>query len=72
VVEWQHPGGHRWRWEFEPLSETSTRVTETFDYSGINGLQARGLEWLGQPRKNVHGIESTLRRLADRYPTVAV
>ncbi|MFY2859416.1 SRPBCC family protein, partial [Mycobacterium sp. THU-M104] len=32
VVEWRHPMGHRWRWEFDSLSPTSTRVTETFDY----------------------------------------
>ena len=32
VVEWRHPVGHRWRWEFESLSPTLTRVTETFDY----------------------------------------
>lgn len=27
VVEWRHPLGHRWRWEFVALSPTSTRVT---------------------------------------------
>ena len=32
LIEWRHPVGHRWRWEFEALSPTCTRVTETFDY----------------------------------------
>src|ERR1700753_3506464 len=32
LVEWRPPFGHRWRWTFEELSPTSTRVTETFDY----------------------------------------
>ena len=30
VVEWRHPLGHRWRWEFEALSPTLTRVTEPY------------------------------------------
>jgi uncharacterized protein YndB with AHSA1/START domain len=68
VVEWQHPLGHRWRWEFEQLSETATRVTEVFDYSHVSGLKAKGLEIMGAPKGNATGIEETLRRLAERYP----
>ena len=64
VVEWQHPGGHRWRWEFEQLSPTRTKVTETFDYSTINGVQAKALEIAGFPKKNGEGIEKTLAKLA--------
>ncbi len=33
VVEWQHPLGHSWRWELKPLTDNTTLVTETFDYS---------------------------------------
>ena len=32
LIDWRHPFGHRWRWEFHATSPTSTRVTETFDY----------------------------------------
>ena len=32
LIEWRHPVGHRWRWEFTALTPTLTRVTETFDY----------------------------------------
>jgi hypothetical protein len=68
VVEWQHPLGHRWRWEFAPVSAGVTTVTETFDYSQLSGLKAKGLELTGTPKKNAAGIEATLRGLQARYP----
>ena len=67
VVEWRHPFGHRWRWEFAPLSDTSTRVTETFDYSAVPSLQAKMFELFKVPAQNATGIEATLRRLQSRY-----
>jgi hypothetical protein len=68
VVEWRHPLGHRWRWEFTPSSGDSTQVTETFDYSQVGSVQAKALELLGYPKKNAAGIEATLRALQARYP----
>jgi hypothetical protein len=68
VVEWRHPLGHRWRWEFTPSSGDSTRVTETFDYSQVGPLHARALELFGYPQRNAAGIEATLRQLQARYP----
>ena len=69
IVEWRHPVGHHWRWEFEALSPTSTRVTETFDYHDAGPLKnAIGYYHLiGATRFNVTGIESTLQKLRDRY-----
>jgi hypothetical protein len=67
LVEWRHPAGHRWRWELTPLTLTSTRVTETFDYSAVPAMQGKVLDLLGVPRKNAAGIEATLRQLASRY-----
>lgn len=67
LVEWRHPAGHRWRWALTTLSPTTTRVTETFDYSTVHGLQARALELLGVPARNAAGIEATLRRLQTRF-----
>jgi YD repeat-containing protein len=67
VVEWRHPAGHRWRWEATPLTPTSTRVTETFDYSTVPSLQAKAFELLGVPKQNAAGIEATLRGLASRW-----
>ncbi len=62
VVEWRHPLGHRWRWEFEP-TETGTRVTETFDYSTVAGVHAKLLELTGTPKQNANGIRKTLEKL---------
>ena len=69
VVEWRHPLGHRWRWEFESLSPTLTRVTETFDYSDAGTIKnkLRYYERIGAKKGNAAGIEATLARLRDRY-----
>lgn len=32
VVEWRHPLGHRWRWEFAERPDGSTEVTHSFVY----------------------------------------
>ena len=63
VIEWRHPLGHRWRWEFEPTTG-GTRVTETFDYSRIPALQAKALAALGFVKGNAEGIRRTLEKLA--------
>jgi uncharacterized protein YndB with AHSA1/START domain len=68
VVEWRHPLGHRWRWEFTPLPDGTTRVTETFDYSQVGTVKARGLELFRMPKQNAAGIEATLSQLQARYP----
>ncbi len=65
LVEWQHPMGHRWRWEFAELTPGSTEITETFDYTGSKS--PRVLEILGQPAKNAAGIARTLQALAARF-----
>ena len=66
LVEWRHPFGHRWRWAFEELSPTSTRVTETFDYRDCpikNKLKY--YERTGFRKSNGTGIEATLTKLHD-------
>ena len=65
VVEWQHPMGHRWRWELESTSPTTTAVTETFDYSTLRVPKI--MELIGYDKKNGKGIEGTLRALAARF-----
>ncbi|MEB3980714.1 SRPBCC family protein [Mycobacterium sp. 663a-19] len=69
VVEWRHPLGHRWRWEFEPLSPTLTQVTETFDYRDAGALKnkLKYYERMGFRKANAAGIEKTLANLRDRY-----
>lgn len=68
VVEWQHPLGHRWRWELTPLSDQATLVTETFDYTPLSGAKVNGLKWFGGLKHNAAGIEATLRQLQEKYP----
>jgi len=70
LFEWRHPVGHRWRWEFEAVSPTLTRVTETFDYRNTGRIKDT-LEYykrFGFVRGNVKGIEATLTKLAAKYP----
>lgn len=65
VVEWQHPLGHRWRWELQETSPTTTTVTETFDYS--TAKSPKFLEVVGFDKKNGDGISGTLKALAARF-----
>jgi len=65
LVEWQHPFGHRWRWELVEVSPGITEVTETFDYT--TSRAPRLLELLRMPAMNAHGITRTLRQLAERF-----
>ncbi|MEW1981053.1 SRPBCC family protein [Citricoccus sp. NPDC079358] len=67
LVEWKHPGGHRWRWRFEDQGDGSTMVTETFDYSWTRHVVARGYELTRRPQDNANGIRASLTRLAGRY-----
>src|SRR5215469_6294102 len=67
VLEWQHPLGHRWRWELTPLSGRATPATETFDYSQLGAAKANSLKWFGSLRHNVASIEATLRQLQAKY-----
>jgi hypothetical protein len=69
LFEWRHPVGHRWRWEFESLSPTLTRVTETFDYheAGVLKNSLKYYERIGARKANTAGIEATLAKLRDRY-----
>ncbi|OZC75863.1 dimethyladenosine transferase [Rhodococcus sp. 06-462-5] len=65
VVEWQHPMGHSWRWEFEEKQPGLTTVTESFKYG--TAKVPKVLELFKMPQKNAQGITSTLRNLAARY-----
>ena len=57
------------RWEFESVSPTLTRVTETFDFSRAGALKNRlkYYELTGFRKANAAGIEATLAKLRDRY-----
>ncbi|RVW09129.1 dimethyladenosine transferase [Prescottella agglutinans] len=65
VVEWKHPFGHHWRWEFDETTPGHTEVTEVFDYSMVRFPQ--WVEWMGFRSKDEQGITATLERLRVRY-----
>jgi uncharacterized protein YndB with AHSA1/START domain len=65
LIEWQHPLGHRWRWELAETAPGTTEVTETFDYT--TAWAPKALELFGQPKANAVGITKTLEALAARF-----
>lgn len=69
LIEWRHPLGHRWRWEFDQISPTRTRVTETFDFRDTGPVKdtLNYYTRMGFAKSNAAGIEATLTRLHDRY-----
>ncbi|MGA1438476.1 MAG: SRPBCC family protein [Ilumatobacteraceae bacterium] len=60
-IAWAHLGGHRWRYELEPV-EGGTEVTETFDWS--TARSPKFIELMGYPKKHPANIAATLDRLA--------
>lgn len=67
LIEWKHPMGHRWRWEFAAVDEASTTVTETFDFSTVGPIKRGMFGVTGLIAQNADGIEQTLQRLQRRY-----
>jgi uncharacterized protein YndB with AHSA1/START domain len=65
LIEWHHPGRHRWRYELEPV-EGGTRVTESFDW-GKAVLPARAYELVGYPERHRNSIDATLQRLEQLF-----
>ncbi len=61
LIAWAHIGGHRWRYELEPLDDHRTRVTETFDWS--TSKMPWALEWMNIPEGHVDNVEGTLEQL---------
>lgn len=59
-IAWRHFGGHRWRYELEPV-EGGTRVTETFDWS--TARVPVFIELARYPKRHVPSMERTLERL---------
>jgi hypothetical protein len=69
VVEWRHPVGHRWRWEFDAQGDGSTKVTETWDASRINGVLFAAFKAGSVLKRNGEGITATLQNLQQKYAT---
>jgi Polyketide cyclase / dehydrase and lipid transport len=71
LIEWRHPVGHRWRWQFAPQPDGTTRVTETFDFSRAGRVKntIRYYDLIRATTFNATGIEATLAKLRARYET---
>jgi hypothetical protein len=65
VVEWQHPMGHKWRWDFNETTPGTTEVTETFDYRAVKIPLM--ITAFGYDKKNGDGMAATLEALAARF-----
>jgi uncharacterized protein YndB with AHSA1/START domain len=60
----QEPAGHLWRWELEPVDETRTLVTHTYDWTGLpdDAPEPR----LGRARSTTTDmLQASLDRLAE-------
>lgn len=67
LIAWRHYYGHRWRWELEPLSDGTSQVTETFDWSTAKHPWLISL--IRAPQRNKRSIEKTLDILQQRFAT---
>lgn len=59
-IAWRHLGGHRWRYELEPVAG-GTLVRETFDWTTHRAPWVIDLSPF--PARNRRGMEKTLERL---------
>ncbi len=67
LIAWSHFGGHRWRYELEPVEidgKEATKVTESFDWSTANPVVGKGIELAGYPKQHPANMAATLERLA--------
>lgn len=69
LVEWHHPGGHRWRWELEETTPGVTQVTECYDFRGQPAPLRRLLGLLGAHGRNDESIRGSLQKVHDRFAT---
>jgi len=66
LIAWSHFGGHRWRYELEPVTD-GTKVTESFDWS--TSIAPRFIELVGYPERHRSNIAATLERLSSVVST---
>ena len=67
LLEWQHPLGHRWRWELAGIAPGQTQVTESWDYRSSGGIKARFFRITHYEQINGEGISRTLQLLRNRF-----
>jgi hypothetical protein len=65
VIAWCHLGGHRWRWELEPVGDAQTRVTETFDLS--TSKLPFLLRAAGYPKRHLPNVAKSVANVVSRF-----
>jgi hypothetical protein len=65
VIAWCHLGGHRWRWELEPVDDGTTKVTETFDMSTSKFPPA--LRVMGYPNGHVANVAKSVANVQKHF-----
>ncbi|HOB05949.1 MAG TPA: SRPBCC family protein [Propionibacteriaceae bacterium] len=55
------PPGHLWRWDLEPVSDSETRVTHTYDWTGV----ADESRWPRHRQTQSEHLLASIDRLAD-------
>ena len=66
LIAWRHFGGHRWRYELEPV-DGGTEVIETFDWSTSKAPWF--IELCRWPRRHPPAMAATLERLEQAVTT---
>lgn len=61
-IAWRHIGGHRWRYELEPVGD-GTRVRETYDWSTAMLGTRLYIAATGWPKRAEKAMTHTLERL---------
>jgi hypothetical protein len=61
-IGWRHAGGHIWRYVLEPVDETTTVVTEEFDWRPSKAPWFISLT--GAAKRNKASLDATLAKLA--------
>ena len=69
VIAWCHLGGHRWRWELEPVGDRQTRVTETFDQS--TSKLPFVLRAAGYPKRHLPNVANSVANVVARFAAAA-
>jgi len=64
LIAWCHFGGHRWRWQLEPV-DGGTKVTETFDMSTAKFPPA--LKVAGYPKRHQDNVAGSVRNLIAHF-----
>lgn len=60
-IAWRHFGHHIWRYELEAVDESTTKVTESFEWGTARFPPM--YEWVGYPKQHEGNIAATLEQL---------